>query len=170
MPEGRPDIPAQLERDVLIEAGYRCAMPRCGQTEITIDHIDDYAKIKEHRFDNLIVLCANCHLRKTQGKIDRKALKQIKANLSVLSGRYGDVEKRVLRAFADLGGAARTAVQLPGGWDIAMLYLLRDGLVVKVLPATFAMMGGMVMGPEHYVLTEKGAEFIRRWLISDSLP
>ena len=76
MPEGRPSIPAQIKRDVLIESGYRCAIPRCGQTEITIDHIDDYAKVKEHSFDNHIVLCANCHQRKTQGRIDRKALLQ----------------------------------------------------------------------------------------------
>jgi hypothetical protein len=169
MPAGRPDIPAQMEREVLIEAGYRCAMPRCGQTEITIDHIDDYAKVQEHRFDNLIVLCANCHLRKTQGKIDRKALQQIKAHLSTVAGRYSDLEQRVLRRFIDNG--ARMMVQLPGGWDIPLLHLVRDGLLVNMgTPGGGVYLDGFNLAPENYVLTMKGREFIQRWLALDPSP
>lgn len=166
MPEGRPDIPAQMERNVLIEAGFRCAMPRCGQTEITIDHIDDYAKVQEHRFDNLIVLCANCHLRKTQGKIDRKALVQIKAHLSVLAGRYGDVEQRVLWAFAAAGDSVN-AIQLPGGWDITVLYLVRDGLLAKAHSDVRISIQGAQASPDTYVLTEKGRAFVTQWLALD---
>lgn len=165
--EGRPAIPAQMERDVLIEAGYRCAIPRCGQTEITIDHIDDYAKVKEHRFDNLIVLCANCHQRKTQGKIDRKALRQIKANLSIVSGRYGDMERRVLQMLAN--APAADCIDLPGGLQIFFHYLLSDGMLLY---------GGMAPGAtqiqgvntyDRYILTQKGREFVDHWIRAEPL-
>jgi hypothetical protein len=70
----RPAIPGQMPRDVLIESGYRCAMPHCRETTITIEHIDDWAKLQEHTFHNLIALCANRHLRVTKGEIDKKAI------------------------------------------------------------------------------------------------
>jgi hypothetical protein len=66
VPEGR-DIPRPLRRQALIEAGHRCAIPTCRQYPVEVDHIDDYANVKEHRFENLIVLCRNCHGRKTAG-------------------------------------------------------------------------------------------------------
>lgn len=162
MPEGRPAIPAQMRRDALIEAGYRCAIPRCGQTEITIDHIEDYAKVKAHRFDNLIVLCANCHQRKTQGKIERAALRQIKSNLSLVSGRYGDMERRVLQMYAEAPNAEW--IDLPGGLQIFFHYLLRDGILVYsgMAPGATQIQGRNTY--DRYTLTGKGREFVDQWV------
>jgi predicted HNH restriction endonuclease len=47
---------------------------------------------RRHTFDNLIVLCPNCHRYVTNGEIDQKAVRQIKANLSVLAHRYSEME------------------------------------------------------------------------------
>lgn len=43
-----------------------------------------------------MALCPTCHTRYDKGEIDRPAMRQYKANLSVVNSRYGDVEKRVL--------------------------------------------------------------------------
>ena len=78
MPEGRPAIPRELERALFVEAGHRCAIPTCGAVAPpVIEHIDDWATVKEHRFENMIVLCANCHGLKGDGprKLDRNALR-----------------------------------------------------------------------------------------------
>ena len=56
-------IPAKLKRRVLVEAGHRCAIPTCRQIEVQIHHIVPWADCQEHKYDNLIALCANCHSR-----------------------------------------------------------------------------------------------------------
>jgi hypothetical protein len=68
VPEGRPPIPAELERSLFLEAGYRCAIPTCrAVAPLTIDHIEDWANVKEHKFINMLVLCRNCHGIKGEG-------------------------------------------------------------------------------------------------------
>ena len=51
--------------------------------------------MKEHTFDNLMALCPTCHTRFDKGEIDRKAMRQYKANLSVLTGREREASPRV---------------------------------------------------------------------------
>lgn len=162
-----------MRRDVLIEAGFRCAIPRCGATEIDIHHIVEYAVVREHTFDNLIVLCPNCHRRVTKGEIDPKAVKQIKANLSVLSHRYSELERRYMEEAADGNLTAGTGLVMSGGIDLLMRGLLEDDMVTrKVLPG-FA--GPVVEFPElfapfvGYNLTTKGEEFIKHWLTAEPL-
>jgi hypothetical protein len=98
----RPPIPSQLEREVKMETGYRCAIPACRQNPVEIAHIIPWEKVQEHTFDNLIALCPTCHARYDYTKeIDRKAMLQYKTNLSVVNGRYCDLEQRILRHFAN---------------------------------------------------------------------
>jgi predicted restriction endonuclease len=70
----RPAIPRPLERDVLMEAGHRCAIPTCHQWPVEIAHIIPWDQVKEHSFDNLIALCPTCHSRFDKGEIDRRAM------------------------------------------------------------------------------------------------
>jgi len=162
----RPPIPRPLERDVLVEAGHRCAIPACRQVPVEIAHIVPWSQAKEHTFDNLIALCPTCHTRYDRGEIDRKAMLQYKANLSVLTHRYGDMEQRLLRMFAQEPDASE--VWLPGGLDILLLYLLQDGLLVNT-----GQDGGVVVAgvPSRvlYRLTPHGRAFIERWLSAQAL-
>lgn len=76
---GRPNIPADLERAVLIEAGHRCAIHTCrSEAGIDVHHIVPWAKCKKHEFDNLIALCPNCHRRAHKGEIDAISLRNYK--------------------------------------------------------------------------------------------
>jgi HNH endonuclease len=61
LPANRPDIPAELERQVFMEAGYMCAIPACQRRPVEIAHIDPWSRVKEHKFENLIALCPTCH-------------------------------------------------------------------------------------------------------------
>lgn len=58
----RPAIPAEISRQVFIEAGHRCAV--CG-TPMPLEraHIIPWRKTQDHSLKNLICLCANCHAR-----------------------------------------------------------------------------------------------------------
>jgi hypothetical protein len=56
----RPTVPAGVRREILIEANYRCAVPRC-MTALAIDvhHIDEDPSNNDP--SNLIALCPTCH-------------------------------------------------------------------------------------------------------------
>ncbi len=125
----RESIPADLVRELMIEAGYRCAVPACRTAEpLEIEHIEEYAKVKTHEFSNMIVLCANCHRRKGTGprRLDQKALRIIKRNLAVVNRRYNDVERRVLEHFVE--NEDSPWVLLPET-PVLFGYLVKDGLI-----------------------------------------
>jgi type I restriction enzyme, R subunit len=59
MPD-RPPIPVPVKRAVLVESCHRCAV--CGfALSIEIAHIIPWSEKQEHKAENLIALCANCH-------------------------------------------------------------------------------------------------------------
>jgi hypothetical protein len=89
MAEGRPDIPAELKRAVLVEAGHRCAIPSCRATTTEIAHISPWRDQRVHKFENLIALCPNCHTRFDAGEIDRKSMLMYKARLGAMSNHIG---------------------------------------------------------------------------------
>ncbi|TXS48525.1 HNH endonuclease [Streptomyces sp. uw30] len=82
----RPAIPRELRRRVLLEAGHRCAIPTCRTTPVEVAHIIPWSKVKKHEFKNLIALCPTCHTRfdDPHNPLDRKAMRQYKANLNPL--------------------------------------------------------------------------------------
>ena len=149
-----------------MEAGHRCAIPACRQVPVEIAHIVPWEKVNEHTFDNLIALCATCHTRYDAGQIDRMAMLQYKANLSILNGRYGDLEQRVLRAFAADPGMSE--ISLPGGLDILLMYLLGDGLLVDT-GRTSGLWLNDLPSEKVYQITEKGRKFVQRWLAAQEL-
>ncbi|WP_300267183.1 HNH endonuclease signature motif containing protein [Microbacterium sp.] len=165
MPEGRPAIPAALQRALLEETGHRCAIPTCGATEaLEFAHIEPWATVQEHSFENLIVLCANDHYRFDRGVITRISMQNYKANLALLHGRYSDVERRVLQMFllnADVHKLDDAPMMtVAGGLRFLFYALVKDG-VVDLHPVTGISMNGI---PSHdvLVLTAKGAKIVDR--------
>lgn len=111
----RTHIPNELQRQLMLEVGYRC--PLCKQTEpLEFEHIDDFAEVQCHEYTNMIVLCASCHGRKKDTSnprhINRSSLRKLKQNLMLLNGRYSDLERRVLEIFQNFI-SANPSIQMP---------------------------------------------------------
>jgi len=167
----RPGIPADLERALFVEVGYRCAIPACGATSpLEVEHIEEFSKVKEHTFENMIVLCANHHRQKVPGggprTLDRKALKAIKHNLALVNGRYGDIERRVIDYF--VLNSEETSVLLPGLMHVLVMRLVDDGLLTQPtrendlsveLPSAPGVRE-LVTWQDRYELTDHGRETV----------
>ena len=75
--QARPRIPAEIARAILTECGHRCAV--CGEScPLERAHIIPWSFVKEHKPENLICLCANCHQRADIEKWGEKTLKAYK--------------------------------------------------------------------------------------------
>lgn len=91
-----------MARALKEEAGYRCAIPTCKESSaLDLAHIVPWSKVQEHTFENIIVLCAVCHRRFDSGVIPKASILQFKANLSLLTHRYSQMEYRALTFFAN---------------------------------------------------------------------
>jgi len=168
----RPPIPMQLQRQLKVEAGHRCAIPTCRQTPVELAHIVPWSQVREHTFENMITLCPTCHARFDRGEIDRTAMRQYKANLTVIASRYGDLERRVLTIFAENPNAEEVSV--PGHLHILMSYMVVDGLVVlqPVKTSLAIKVDGediTLYPPLIYRITPKGKEFVQKWLSAQEL-
>ena len=75
----RPRIPAEIEREVLVECGHRCAV--CGTpSPLELAHIIPWCKSREHKAENLICLCPTCHTLADKEKWSEKQLREYKRN------------------------------------------------------------------------------------------
>jgi hypothetical protein len=159
VPQGRPAIPSELKRRVQMEAGHRCAIPTCRSVPIELAHIVPWERVRAHTFENLIALCPTCHARFDRGDIDRLSMSGYKANLAVVASRYGDFERRVLDILTE--NPTAEGILLPGGREIDLLYLLKDGLLIKARPDSVLIDG--LPAHEDYVLTAAGRRFLAHW-------
>ncbi len=172
MPAGRSAIPAKLKREVLMEAGYRCAIPTCRSTPTELAHIKPWTEVKKHAFDNLIALCPTCHARFDSGQIDRLAMLQYKANLGLLNSRYGDTERRLLDYFALHSNT--NEVQLPGGMQVLLMFLIQDGFLdygetFRSRGTTDGFLEFDIPVLQVYQLTKTGRDFVKRWSTAKTL-
>src|SRR5689334_3549128 len=126
MPENRPPIPAHIKRQVLVEAGHRCAIPTCRHIVIEIHHIIPWEQCRAHDYNNLIALCPNCHERADRGDIDRKSLRMYKANLRYVHDRFSQFEVDFLFEIAKTGHG-----KWPEALDILIQRLLDAELLVR---------------------------------------
>jgi tetratricopeptide (TPR) repeat protein len=95
----RTKIPAEIERQIMLEAGHRCAV--CG-TPMPLEraHIIPWHRIKEHKARDLICLCANCHTRADSEKWGTKMLREYKRRPWVL--RQFSVPEQIAEPMARL--------------------------------------------------------------------
>lgn len=85
----RNPISAALRREVLTEAGYRCAVPTCrGILALDLHHIEEVAKGGGNTLRNLIALCPTCHALYTRGTISRDAIYAYKTVLVSLNAAF----------------------------------------------------------------------------------
>jgi hypothetical protein len=160
VPDQRPPVPRPLLREVLVEAGHRCAIPTCRATTTEIAHIVPWSKVREHTFGNLIALCPNCHSRFDKGDIDRQSMLAYKRNLGLVSSRYGDAERRLLDLF--VRHPEMSVAAFDKSMDFEFLYLVQDGLLAKAPRESGLVIAGIRQGPVKYVITPTGVKFVEQ--------
>ncbi len=154
--ESRPPIPADIRRKVLVEAGHRCAIPTCRHIDADVHHIVPWASCREHKYDNLIALCPNCHRRADRGDIDRKSLRLYKINLRFAHDKFTQLELDVL---------FETNMGRPIEWPLFMNILIKrilDAGFVKIAEESGQVfINNIKFSPVQLFITDKGRDFIR---------
>ena len=153
----RPTIPTELKRTILVEAGHRCAIPTCRHPTTEIAHIEPWRKVKEHKYENLIALCPNCHTRAEKGEIDRKSLRIYKRIIQRLTDRYMKFELIFLNELR-LEKTVIIATKM-----LLLIKNILDDKLVEVVKEDVAWVAGS-LGRSHISLTGKGHKFIEEWI------
>ena len=79
----------EVVTNVLIEAGYRCAVPTCRSIlAIDLHHIIEVKDEGPNDQSNLLALCPTCHALYTRGTISKEAINAWKTMLIALSHAF----------------------------------------------------------------------------------
>lgn len=80
----RPAIPIETQREVLFQARDHCSVC-CIPLPLEFAHIIPWCATQDHRIENLIALCANCHTRADHEKWGESYLRRYKQNPCILA-------------------------------------------------------------------------------------
>lgn len=81
----RKPLPRKLEKEIYQQFQSRC--PFCGVEDVAtfqVHHIEPYATVEEHKAENLILLCANCHQKVEAGKISLREVLTAKVKAEIV--------------------------------------------------------------------------------------
>lgn len=170
---------SQLVRDeVLREAGYMCANPRC--RHILTLHIHHIVWVKEggsNDPNNLVALCPNCHTLHTQGYIPAEAIKHWKGILHALNNAFNKESLDLLlflystseKIWYSGDGVLKFAGLIAA--DFAEIIQSQSGRgLTKQVGGAFFGYDDMMLPPgsaHRLALTEKGRAFIESWMTGD---
>jgi 5-methylcytosine-specific restriction endonuclease McrA len=158
--DGRPAIPAEIRRRVLVEAGHRCAIPTCRHIEVDIHHIIPWAQCQAHEYENLIALCPNDHRRADRNEIDRQALRLYKFNLRFAHDKFSQLEMDVLFELAK--SPRGEGIQWPP-FNLLLIKRLIDAGYIAVRKYTWSVqIGGMEAAPCVLIAEDAGLAFLQR--------
>lgn len=159
--KSRPYLAEALRRDLLLEAGFKCAMPGCGVTApLERAHLIDFAKTQDDRFGNQIMLCRNHH-GLHGSMITTQDLRVLKARLAWERDRYTPEECMILSLHAQHPG---TDFVHPTASACCIRHLISDGYVEAVDRAE-----SVDPSMTQYRMTELGRYFTWAWRESGAL-
>jgi len=152
-------IKPSVKREVLMEAGYKCANPNCRvMLTIEIHHMWRVADGGTNTLDNLIALCPNCHTAHHHGIIPEEAIRVYKSVLVALTGAYD------LPTIDDLLFLEKTERPLNYSADGVLHFrrLIASGLAKTKLSVGEAS-GGWEVTSHRIDLTERGKNILNAW-------
>jgi hypothetical protein len=153
----RQAISDVVRRQVLTEAGYRCAVPTCRNIlALDLHHIEEVADGGGNDLGNLLALCPTCHALYTRGTISRDAIYAWKLILVSLSQAF-DTNAIDDLLFLNSPGLAR--LQISGDGVLKFSRLIAAGLAQFRLTIQN---GPLVL--YEILPTPKGKQLIQAWL------
>src|ERR1700730_12815389 len=160
----RIPIPAAVRREILIEASYRCAVPRC-MTAIAIDvhHIDENPANNDP--SNLIALCPTCHSAFHRKTYSVEAVRFWKLMLQQLNAAYDRNAINLLLMLDRFEDNGWKKFEVTGDGILAFSPLLASGLIKVNIFHRAAYDRGI---PYYEVtLSDKGQATMRAWKEGD---
>jgi trigger factor len=103
--DGRPAIPQPIKRAVRQRCCFGCVI--CGVPIFDYEHIEEYADVREHKAENITLLCPTHHREKTAGRLSKDLLKS--HNADPFNKNKGLTAKSAV-GLTSAEGAARVAV------------------------------------------------------------
>lgn len=157
----RKKIPLQVQHAVLIESGYRCAVPTCrGILAIDLHHIVEVSEGGGDDTGNLLALCPTCHALYHRGTYTRDAIYAWKGVVVALNQAF-DRDAVDLLLFLGTGDTV-AQLRVDGTGVLRFARLIAAGLV------GFAV--SIVNGPlilYQVGFTQKGLAFVNAWKRGD---
>lgn len=150
----RPNIPIEIKRRVLRESGYRCAIPTCRFPLTENAHIISWAESQDHKYENIISLCPNCHTLYDSGRISREAIIYYKKKLMFLNEVYSRFEVDVLDYLKN-----HDSVTITG--ELLIKHLLEEGIVRRTTEEQLH--GFNDLDIFSVILTDKGKKLLEDW-------
>ena len=103
----RPSIPQNTKRKIWAESLGYCANPSC-RTELfkndedfaQMAHIVPYARTQDHSFDNLVLVCSNCHSYADKSRQQEKILREWKSKQREIIQREMETKYRSFEAMS----------------------------------------------------------------------
>lgn len=154
----RTNIPADLRRRIMVEAGHRCAIQTCRNLLVDVHHIIPYKICKKHEYSNLIALCPNCHRMADNGEIDKKSLILYKNNLRFLYDKFTTFEIDILFELNKI--QSNMSLQFPSYLVLLLKRIIEMEYVKWTKTPKGVVAGGMKINPDYLQITDKGREFI----------
>jgi hypothetical protein len=84
--EASRHIPVEIKRQVRKECGFGCAV--CGMPFFDYEHIIDFAKVKKHEAQNIVLLCPLHHASTTRKKLSKETVQEAKESPKNKSEQY----------------------------------------------------------------------------------
>lgn len=174
----RTTIPASVRDEVLREAGYMCANPRCRHIlTLELHHMVWVKDSGRNEPTNLIALCPNCHSLHTNNHIPASAIQHWKGILHALNHAFNKESTDLLlflHAVPDeiwysgdgllkfAGLIAAGFVEITETISASGMSVKRSGILGTVSTPAIAPM------TSHRVqMTEKGRAFVESWMKGD---
>ena len=156
----RTPIPESTKREVLTEAGFRCAVPTC-RTILALDlhHIIEVAEDGSNDVFNLLALCPTCHALYHRGTIPKDSIKVWKGMLVSLNGAF---DKATIDDLVFLHKTPRNVLMLSGDGVLKFSKLIAADLANYRL----AMQNGPLINYEVW-LSDRGKFLVEAWAKGD---
>ncbi len=157
----RTKLTRDTQTAVLIECGYRCAVPTCrGILAIDLHHIVEVVEGGRNEAGNLLALCPTCHGLFHRGTYTRDAIYAWKGVVVALSQGF-DRDSMDLLLFLDADTVAKELL-VDGTGVLRFARLIAAGLA---LFRTVGVNGAQVLYEVR--LTTKGSTFVSAWKRGD---